>query len=73
VDAFLGGFLSAGNPRTLLVLASDHGNIEDLSTGHTTNPTLAILAGSGASELRKKLTYLTDVAPMILSYLTEGV
>ena len=69
VDAFLSGLLSSLDPETLLVLASDHGNIEDTTGGHTKNPTLSILAGPGAVELKKGLTNLTDVAGMILRVL----
>jgi hypothetical protein len=60
------------DPRILLVLASDHGNIEDIRAGHTTNPTLSVLAGPEAAGLRKGLTNLTDVAGMILRFLAEG-
>ena len=72
VDAFLDGLLSAMDPQILLVLASDHGNIEDIRAGHTANPTLSVLAGPEAAGLRKGLTNLTDVAGMILRFLAEG-
>lgn len=70
VDGFLGGLLSSLGPETLLVLASDHGNIEDTRGGHTRNPTLSVLVGPGAEELRKGLSSLTDVAGMILRVLS---
>ena len=45
-DEFLGGVLEHWNMDDWLLLASDHGNVEDLSTaGHTRNP--ALLAGWG--------------------------
>jgi hypothetical protein len=44
VDAFLGGVLEALAPGTRLVVASDHGNIEDVRGGHTRNPALGLLA-----------------------------
>ncbi len=46
-DEFLGGLIEAADMEsTLIVVASDHGNVEDCSHGrHTTNPALGILAG----------------------------
>ena len=72
VDAFLGGILSLLGSETLLVLASDHGNIEDIRGGHTRNPTLSVLVGQGAKELGKELSSLTDVAGVILRILAGG-
>jgi hypothetical protein len=69
VDAFLGGVLEALPPRTLTVLASDHGNIEEITSGHTRNPTLAVLAGPGAAKLKESLTRITDLPAMILKHL----
>ncbi len=69
VDAFLGGLLPGLPPELLLVVASDHGNLEDAGRGHTTNPSLCILAGPGARALRKEMTRITDVAPVILGLL----
>jgi hypothetical protein len=70
VDAFLGGLIPYLDAGTLLVVASDHGNIEEATTGHTRNPTLGLLVGAGAPTLRKGLESLTDVAQLILDYLT---
>lgn len=64
VDAFLAGVLEALAPDALLLVASDHGNIEDVTTGHTRNPALGLAAGPGsmaAGELRD----LRQVAPFI--------
>jgi 2,3-bisphosphoglycerate-independent phosphoglycerate mutase len=72
VDSFLGGVLEALPPSTLTVLASDHGNIEDVTSGHTRNPTLALLAGPGAARLRRGLTRITDLSGMILRHLQGG-
>jgi hypothetical protein len=77
VDAFLGGVLAGVPPGTHLVLASDHGNIEDVRTGHTRNPALGIVtdvptdtppapAGVRPEDLR-------DVAGWILSTLSVRV
>ena len=49
VDAFLGGVVAHLSPDTLLVIASDHGNIEDVRGGHTLNPALGVVVrGAGA-------------------------
>ncbi|MBX6363328.1 MAG: alkaline phosphatase family protein [Gemmatimonadetes bacterium] len=68
VDAFLAGLLNALPRDVLLVVASDHGNIEDVRAGHTTNPALALVAGDGHEELGE-LRALTDVAPAVLRWL----
>jgi len=70
VDAFLGGLVPALPPQTLLVMASDHGNIEDVTQGHTRNPTLGLVLGPGARELGAGLSRITDVPGLILRYLT---
>jgi hypothetical protein len=71
VDAFLGGLVPALPPETLLVLASDHGNIEDISQGHTRNPVLCILLGPGAEGLAQGISRITDVPGLILDLLTS--
>jgi hypothetical protein len=69
VDAFLEGLLEGLPPDLLLVVASDHGNLEDVTRGHTTNPTLCVLAGAGSRELAQGLSAITDLAGMILDLL----
>lgn len=69
LDAVLGGLLAAWDDATgLILVTSDHGNMEDLSVrGHTLNPVPALVIG--APELRRRfiagLNDLTDVAPAI--------
>ncbi|RME60319.1 MAG: hypothetical protein D6790_09500, partial [Caldilineae bacterium] len=48
-DSFLAGLLEAANlSETLIIIGSDHGNVEDCSTRkHTENPALTILLGAG--------------------------
>lgn len=65
VDVFLRGVLEAMGEDVLLLLASDHGNIEDVRTGHTRNPALGIAVGVGAEETGR-LTDLRDVAGFVL-------
>lgn len=69
VDAFLGGLLAELGPRTLLVIASDHGNVEDVSAGHTLNPVPVIATGPGARGLLDAVADIADVAPAILAEL----
>jgi hypothetical protein len=72
VDAFLAGLIPALPHGTLLVLASDHGNIEDISQGHTRNPTLGILCGPDAGALGAGLSSITEIPRLILGYLIPG-
>lgn len=69
VDAFLGGVLEALPADALLVIASDHGNIEDAATGHTLNPVPVIAAGPGRHAIAERVRSITDVAPTILDLL----
>jgi hypothetical protein len=66
VDAFLGGLLAALDKSVLVVVASDHGNIEDARAGHTRNPALGLVVGDGAGALAEGLGAITDVAPALL-------
>ncbi len=71
LDDFLAGILEqmAGSDSLLLVV-SDHGNLEDWSTSkHTTNPALTLLAGAGTPEVAARLHSLADVTPALLEYL----
>ncbi len=73
LDAVLGGLVEAWGERSdLIVVSSDHGNLEDLSKrGHTLNPVPALVIGP--AEMRKglagKLEDLTSFAPAIIETL----
>lgn len=69
VDRFLGGLVDAMDEETLLVMASDHGNLEDLRAQHTRNPALGLLAGPDAVNRRRGLRAITDVADAVLRWL----
>lgn len=75
-DAVLGGLLDAwDDARGLILITSDHGNLEDLSTRrHTSNPVPALLIG--APEVRRafaqNLRNISDIAPAI-EYLLAAV
>ena len=70
-DSVLGGLVSTWEKRTdLVVLTSDHGNLEDLSVrGHTRNPVPALLIGPAdlRSQFSANLRDLTDFASAIMS------
>lgn len=56
----------------LLLLTSDHGNIEDASVRtHTFNPVPFSAHGPGAADLRKGIQSLTDITPAIMRYITS--
>lgn len=58
--------LRAG-PRDLLVITSDHGNIEDRrTTGHTENPVPLVAVGFRAAELLGAARCITDVPGALL-------
>ncbi len=73
VDSFLKGVVEGLPSDTLLVLSSDHGNIENVMTGHTLNPVLTVLLGPGANELRRGLTRITHVPQLILTALSRNL
>jgi hypothetical protein len=68
VDEFLGGLLAELSSDTLLLVASDHGNLEDVRAGHTKNPALGLAMGPGA-EAAADLADLRQVTPFILDLL----
>jgi 2,3-bisphosphoglycerate-independent phosphoglycerate mutase len=73
VDAFLAGVLAALPGDVLLVIASDHGNLEDAGAAHTRNPALFLAAGAGHDRLAAGgLRTLADVAPALLRLLGVG-
>jgi len=71
-DQVLGGLLSTWDDNEgLILITSDHGNLEDLTIrNHTHNPVPAIVIG--AYELRQKFTQhlqdLTNIFPAILQF-----
>ncbi|WP_372807253.1 peptidase [Pontiella sp.] len=67
LDRFLAKVAAfAEQPNHLFLLTSDHGNIEDLSTGtHTMNPVPLVALGDRAAAFRP-LKSLADITPAIL-------
>ena len=72
LDAFLAPVCAmAAEQDILLVLTSDHGNIECMDAhGHTTNPVPLISIGPGAEELQRGVTSLMDITPRLMKLLT---
>jgi phosphopentomutase len=69
LDRFLAAVIDGLPQDLLLVVASDHGNLEDVTAGHTRNPALGLVAGSGHADLAGALNSLMDVTPTILRHL----
>ena len=68
VDRFLAGVLERVRDDTLILIASDHGNLEDVRGGHTTNPALGVAAGPEA-ERASEIGDLRKVTPFVLDVL----
>ena len=66
LDAFFGSILDALPDDALLVVTSDHGNLEDLSTkSHTRHPVPLVAWGADADALLGAESLL-DVTPGII-------
>lgn len=74
IDGLLGGLMEQFDPVTCtLIITSDHGNIEDLSTkSHTRVPVPCIVAGRKRESISSTLSDLTHVTPAILSLLSNA-
>ena len=58
--------------RTLVILTSDHGNIEDLSSrNHTLNAVPTIVWGANRERIASRITNLADITPAIVDFLTR--
>ncbi|HZS48504.1 MAG TPA: peptidase [Blastocatellia bacterium] len=56
--------------KHVVILTSDHGNIEDMTTkSHTDNKVATMVWGSRAAEMASKIRSLCDIAPTILAEL----
>ncbi|HOT96272.1 MAG TPA: hypothetical protein PLN61_07660 [bacterium] len=75
LEDFLASLLeTVDRANTLVLVTSDHGNIEDLSVkGHTRNPAMTLLFGCGREEIAAQLHTLTDVTPTLLQAMACGV
>ncbi len=58
--------------HTSVILTSDHGNIEDLSSrNHTLNPIPTIVWGANKERIANRIENLADITPAIVEALTE--
>ena len=71
IDAVLGGLLDAWDDADgLLILTSDHGNIEEKDQRqHTRNPVPTLLVGAGHAELAAQIVDLCDIAKITRTFL----
>ncbi len=75
LDHFIGTLADGiATDQTMLIVTSDHGNLEDLSSGeHTLNDVPALLIGSYKVRqwLAKRIFNLADVLPAVLNILSN--
>jgi hypothetical protein len=69
VDEFIAGIAAAIDDQTLVVVTSDHGNIEDITTDHTLNPAIGLILGARHAEIAGEWTSVLDVTPGLLAVL----
>ena len=74
LDAFLGALSPlALEMGMLMVLTSDHGNIEALNLrSHTFNPVPLIVVGEGGDALKRNVSNLVEVTPQVLRVLNQA-
>jgi 2,3-bisphosphoglycerate-independent phosphoglycerate mutase len=72
LDQFVGGIVEAMDfKRMLLLVTSDHGNLEDLSRKtHTRNPVPLVVVGSNHRKCAPQMKKLTHVTPAVVDLLT---
>lgn len=70
-DGFLAGLMDAANlSETLIIVSSDHGNVEDCSHGkHTQNPALTLLVGAERHRYAAQIETIADFAGVIEAFL----
>jgi 2,3-bisphosphoglycerate-independent phosphoglycerate mutase len=62
-----------GLERTTVMLTSDHGNVEDLSTrNHTLNAVPTLAWGPGRERVRRRVRTLADITPAVVELLSAG-
>jgi hypothetical protein len=74
-DQMLAGILERfDDNNALLIICSDHGNVEDLSTKtHTLNPVPIIAIGALKDTFTEKIKTLVDVTPTIMSLVDSSI
>ncbi len=73
LDGLLAGLVDALDPTMdLLLVISDHGNLEDTTTtDHTLNPVPGLVWGNEAGAVASRLVSLMDVTPSVLRWLAQ--
>lgn len=72
LERFVAAVLTEIDDDVLVLLTSDHGNLEDLSTrSHTRNPVPLMAWGSAATDALRHCRSIMDVTPTILTVLTD--
>jgi phosphopentomutase len=73
LDLLLEGVLGAAEPDELLiVMTSDHGNLEDLTARtHTRNRVPTMMWGAGREAVADEVHTLADIAPALLRHLRK--
>jgi len=69
VDRFLSGIVDSLPDDVTVVLASDHGNVEDVTAEHTRNPALGLALGPHARELADTARSILDITPFLARHL----
>ena len=71
LDEVIGGIIASWSETDgLIVIVSDHGNLEDKTTRrHTRNKVPLLLFGDGHSGVASAINDLTDIAPALIEYL----
>jgi phosphopentomutase len=67
LDRFLRAVVAGLDERTSLVVASDHGNVEDLSTRNHTRAAVPVLGFGPAAARVAAVRDLTGLAPLLLA------
>ncbi|MGB7248696.1 MAG: hypothetical protein WBC73_07130, partial [Phormidesmis sp.] len=70
IDAFLASVIAHLPPTVTLIVTSDHGNVEDLSTKRHTLNAVPLLVIGPAAKAFVQVTDLTGITPQILSGLS---
>ncbi len=75
IERFLDSLLSnAKLEKHLIILTSDHGNLEDLSIKtHTLNRVPTIVWGMGKEKVAERIKTLLDITPAIINYLNGSI
>lgn len=75
VDALLQGVVETVDLEgVLVVVASDHGNLEDQrATSHTRNPVPTLLIGAGRGAVAPQVRSLMDITPALVAWVAGGL